>query len=63
MAERYGVTLCVKAHVGGAIYNTPTTLRVMEEITSPAFGVDMDPCHIHRAGEDPVEALAAVITA
>src|SRR6185312_9203976 len=25
MAQRYGVILCVKAHVGAAIYNTPTT--------------------------------------
>ena len=50
-AEHYGVTLCVKAHVGASIYNTPTTLRVMEEISSPAFGIDMDPSHIHRAGE------------
>jgi sugar phosphate isomerase/epimerase len=62
MAEKYGVTLCVKAHVGAAIYNTPTTLQVMKAITSPAFGIDMDPSHIHRAGENPVEALAAVIS-
>jgi len=62
MAERYGVTLCVKAHVGGSIYNTPTTLRAMKEITSPAFGIDMDPSHIYRAGENPVEAIAAVIS-
>ncbi len=62
MAERYGVTLCVKAHVGAAVYNTPTTLRLMEAIPSPAFGIDMDPSHIHRAGENPVEALAAVIS-
>ena len=62
MAERFGVTLCVKAHVGGSIYNTPTTLRAMEEISSPAFGIDMDPSHIHRAGENPVEAIAAVIS-
>ena len=55
-AEHYGVTLCVKAHVGASIYNTPTTLRAMEEIDSPAFGIDMDPSHIHRAGENPVEA-------
>ncbi len=61
MAEKYGVTLCVKAHVGAAIYNTPTTLRLMEAITSPAFGVDMDPSHIYRAGENPVEAIQAVI--
>jgi len=60
-AERYGVTLCVKAHVGAAVYNTPTSLQVLEAITSPAFGLDMDPSHIYRAGEDPVEALRAVI--
>jgi sugar phosphate isomerase/epimerase len=62
MAERFGVTLCVKAHVGASIYNTPTTLRAMQEIASPAFGIDMDPSHIHRAGENPVEAIAAVIS-
>ena len=62
LAEKYGVTLCVKAHVGAAIYNTPTTLRLMEAIASPAFGIDMDPSHIWRAGEDPVDAIAAVIS-
>ncbi|MBL7201219.1 MAG: sugar phosphate isomerase/epimerase [Anaerolineae bacterium] len=62
MAERYGVNLCVKAHVGQSIYNTPTTLRAMREIASPAFGIDMDPSHIYRANENPVEAIAAVIS-
>jgi len=62
MAEKYGVTLCVKAHVGAAIYNTPTTLQLMEAISSPCFGVDMDPSHIYRAGENPVEAISAVIS-
>ena len=62
MAEKYGVTLCVKAHVGAAIYNTPTTLQLMNAISSPAFGVDMDPSHIYRAGENPVEAIKAVIS-
>jgi sugar phosphate isomerase/epimerase len=61
MAEKYGVTLCVKAHVGASIYNTPTTLKVMEAITSPAFGIDMDPSHIYRANEDPVAAITAVL--
>lgn len=62
MAERYGVTLCVKAHVGASVYNTPTTLKVMEAISSPSFGIDMDPSHIYRANENPVEAIAAVIS-
>jgi sugar phosphate isomerase/epimerase len=62
MAEKYGVTICVKAHVGAAIYNTPTTLRLMAAISSPNFGIDMDPSHIYRANEDPADALAAVIS-
>jgi len=62
LAETYGVTLCVKAHVGAAVYNTPTTLKVMEAISSPHFGIDMDPSHIYRANENPVEAIAAVIS-
>lgn len=61
-AEHYGITLCVKAHVGASIFNTSTTLRAIQEIASPAFGIDMDPSHIHRAGENPVEAIAAVIS-
>jgi sugar phosphate isomerase/epimerase len=60
-AEHYGVTLCVKAHVGAAIYNTPTTLKLMEAVNSPAFGIDMDPSHIYRANENPVEAITAVV--
>lgn len=62
LAGTYGVTLCVKAHVGAAIYNTPTTLRAMAEISSPHFGIDMDPSHIWRGNENPVEAIAQVIS-
>lgn len=62
MAASYGVTLCVKAHVKAAVWNTPTTLRLLAAITSPSFGLDMDPSHIYRANENPVDALAAVIS-
>ena len=61
-AAHYGVTLCVKAHVGCAMHDTVTTLQVLNEITSPAFGLDMDPSHIHRAGENPVDALRQVVS-
>lgn len=61
-AEHYGVTLCVKAHVGQYVYNTPTTLKLLGAIDSPHFGLDMDPSHIWRAGENPVEAIGAVIS-
>ena len=61
-AQEFGVTLCAKAHIGQCIDDTPSTLRAMERIDSPGFGVDMDPSHVFRAGEDPVEALSAVIS-
>lgn len=61
-AELFGVTLCVKAHVGASIWNTPATLRVMREIDSAGFGIDMDPSHIHRAGETPKEALKQAVS-
>ncbi len=60
-AEHHGIVVCVKAHVGAAIYNTPTTLQLLKAVHSPYFGLDMDPSHIYRAGEDPVEALRSVI--
>jgi sugar phosphate isomerase/epimerase len=60
-AETFGVSLCVKAHVGASIYNTPTTLRAMKEIQSAGFGIDMDPSHIYRSGENPEEALPQVL--
>jgi sugar phosphate isomerase/epimerase len=62
MAEKYGVNLCSKAHVGASIYNTPTMLRAVRDIASPAFGLNMDPSHIHRAGENPVEIVPVVIS-
>lgn len=62
LAEPYGVTLCVKAHFGNAIHDTPTTLEAMRAIPSPAFGIDMDPSHVHRAGENPEQALPQVLS-
>ena len=61
LAGRHGVTLCVKAHVGASVWNTPTTLQAMDAIPDPAFGIDMDPSHIFRAGERPEEALPQVL--
>ena len=61
-AGKYGVTLCAKAHVNAAIWNPPTTLKLLEAVTSPNFGLDMDPSHIYRANENPVDAISAVIS-
>ena len=62
MAADYGVRLCCKAHVGAAIYNTETTLVAMAGLAGAGFGIDMDPSHIYRAGENPEEALPPVLS-
>ncbi|MCK5804980.1 MAG: sugar phosphate isomerase/epimerase [Lentisphaeria bacterium] len=61
-AEKHGVCLCVKAHIGNSMFDTTTTLETMAAIPSPAFGIDMDPSHIHRGGEVPKEALKEVVS-
>lgn len=63
LAASYKVTLACKAHVGNAVYNTPTSLKMIEAVKNDYFGLDMDPSHIHRAGEAPKDALASVIHA
>ena len=57
ICKAYGVNLCMKAHAGASVYNTETTQQVMAAISNDNFGVDMDPSHIFRAGEEPQEAL------
>ena len=61
-AAQAGVAVCCKAHVGSAVHDTPTTLAAMDAIRSPSFGINMDPSHIHRAGEVPKEALQQVVS-
>lgn len=61
-ATQFGVTVCCKAHVGSAVFDTPTTLAAMEAIPGPGFGVNMDPSHVHRAGEVPKDALRQVVS-
>lgn len=60
-AGQHGLTLCFKAHVGQYVDNTPTTLDILQALPQKSLGLDMDPSHIYRAGENPVEALGQVM--
>jgi sugar phosphate isomerase/epimerase len=56
-ASDAGVTLAVKPHVGQAIYNGATGLRLMHQVLGDlpkgAIGLNFDPSHLARADEDP----------
>ena len=58
-AADHGVSVCVKAHVGFSVCDTATSLRIIEAVDHPAFGLDLDPSHLHRAGECAAEAARA----
>lgn len=60
MAESSGVLLGVKAHVGAAVHDTPTTEALLESVPSRALCIDVDPSHLYRAGEEPSEAFVRV---
>jgi len=55
LAGDHGVRLAVKPHVGQAIYNGATAMRLMDEVSEPALGLNFDPSHLFRADEDPAE--------
>ena len=55
MAGDAGVRLGVKPHVGCAIYNSTTALRLIHEISEPALGLNFDPSHLARANDNPAE--------
>ncbi|MCL6633805.1 MAG: sugar phosphate isomerase/epimerase [Alicyclobacillus herbarius] len=55
-----GVKFALKIHYGQSVYNTQTALRLMEEVRHPALGLNYDPTHVGRVGDDPVAALLAL---
>jgi len=52
IAKTWGTTLAVKPHVGASIYNTETALQFLRSMDSPSVGINFDPSHLHRAGDD-----------
>ncbi|MEM2905610.1 MAG: sugar phosphate isomerase/epimerase [Candidatus Bathyarchaeia archaeon] len=54
-AEKRDVKLTVKVHVGASVFNTETALNLVQEVDSPALGINFDPSHIYRAKEEPVD--------
>lgn len=55
LAGQHGRTLAVKPHVGQAIFDGGTALRLTSEVDEPALGLNFDPSHLFRADEEPPE--------
>jgi len=59
-AESWRITLAVKPHVGASVYNTETALRMLDEVDSPIVGINFDPSHLYRAGDDLSESALKI---
>jgi sugar phosphate isomerase/epimerase len=59
-ARDAGVVWACKPHVGAAVYSTETALALVRAVADPALGINYDPTHLQRVGEDVVRAAAAL---
>jgi sugar phosphate isomerase/epimerase len=55
-----GIKFALKLHYGQSIYNIKSALRLMEEVKHPGLGLNYDPTHVGRVGDDTVQALEAL---
>ena len=60
VAESWEVTLAVKPHVGASVYNMKTVLQLLNAVDSTAVGINFDPSHLYRAGENLEEAALKI---
>jgi len=56
LAESWKITLAVKPHVGASVYNAETALQLLHKVDSPSIGINFDPSHLYRAGDDITDA-------
>lgn len=55
-AERCDVTVSVKAHVHAAVHNVASAIRAAKAANSEWVGINYDPTHLYREGEDILAA-------
>jgi sugar phosphate isomerase/epimerase len=56
-AESRGVTLAIGIHAGTPVGSTEMAIRMLNELDSPALGINLDTRELSKAGEDPSEAV------
>lgn len=55
-----GVRISIKPHVGAAVYNAATALKMLEMVDTEWVGINFDPTHVYREKDDPIEAMMAL---
>ena len=59
-AESRGITLAVKPHITMSFYNTTTLIQMLDEINSPALGVNLDLLQLFKVGDDLSAAILKI---
>lgn len=58
----YGLQLLTETHPNTLSDNLASTLRLLDEVDHPQFGVNLDFLHLWEAGDDPLASYAALGT-
>ncbi|HZO88582.1 MAG TPA: sugar phosphate isomerase/epimerase [Chthonomonadaceae bacterium] len=63
IAVETGVKISIKPHVGQAVYNTETALRLMQQVDTSVIGLNVDPSHLWRTPdqETPEESIPRLL--
>jgi len=59
-AESRGIILAIKPHIGTSFCNTTTLIQMLNEIDSPALGVNLDILQLYKVGDDTAEAILKI---
>jgi sugar phosphate isomerase/epimerase len=59
IADDHGVRLCIEPHSADVVYNTPTFMRLRDEI-GPTIGMNFDPSQLWWQGIDPIAVVETV---
>ncbi len=57
VAEKERVRIVVETHLRMLSDTTSSTQRILGDISSPWFGVNLDICNVFLGGDDPVESI------
>lgn len=60
IAADYGVKIVVETHPNTLADNVSSTLRLLDEVSHPALGINFDVIHIWEAGDDVMQSFKAL---
>lgn len=56
-AHEMGVSIAIEPGSKCVVNGPPTLIRLLEQVESPALGINFDPANVYKAGYDPISGV------